>query len=146
MTTDQKHLDQIATAKAWANITIKEYRKKLFKYRIGESNQLLRSFSSQVTGSNKLGVSKIQLAYLYYGMFVDMGVGRGTTLNDVGENKISRALNGINSRNRRAPKPWYSKTMETEMFRLQKLMQEKFGDELVNTIKEVTREPIVLHL
>lgn len=56
----------------------------------------------------------IRLLYNYYGMFVDMGVGKGVALNKVGQ------LN-------RRQKKWYSKTIYREVARLADYVAKQTG-------------------
>ena len=72
-------------------------------------------------------VQKIEFAFRYYGKFVDMGVGRGTSLGDqpisMGVHKLSGKFLGM----KRVPKKWYSKTFYSETQRLVEILQEEYG-------------------
>ena len=115
-------------ADKWAKITIKRWRKKLRQYRIGNSKELYKSFTKNVIGAARGDLLKIEFAFHYYGKFVDMGVGKGTKIGDVKENRTARRLEGRMLGNRRRPKRWYSKTFHAESMRLYEIMGEHYSD------------------
>jgi len=115
-------------ANMWAKITIKRWRKKLRAMRIGDTKELYRSFTKNVIGAANGDVMKIDFAFHYYGKFVDMGVGRGTSISGVKENRTARRLEGRMLGNRRRPKKWYSKTFYAESKRLVEIMGEHYSD------------------
>lgn len=131
-----QNVNQRITATAWAEVTIKEFRKRIKNKRIGSSGRLAREFAKHVESSAGGDVQKIKMSFMFYGMFVDMGVGKGTKINDVKENAIQRRLTGSRGIKRR-PKKWYSETMETEVFQLGRIMAEKYGVIAFNEIKEI---------
>lgn len=77
------------------------------------TGKLLNSFTytihTQANGNPEL----IRFAFNYYGKFVDMGVGRGVTLETV---EFST----------RKPKPWYSKVFWGQFQKLKELMVDKY--------------------
>jgi hypothetical protein len=95
MQSSQTKLSEREIARAWAQITIKRWRRKIDRMKIGQhsSGELFRSFKYNVLASSGGDVQKIEFAFRYYGKFVDMGVGRGTKLGDqpmsIGIRKLS---------------------------------------------------------
>ena len=65
-----------------------------------------------------------------------MGVGKGTPLGGVKENKTSRALSGKMTGNRRFPKKWYSKTLFAETATLKEILARDFAHKGALTIIE----------
>lgn len=104
------------TVQAWADIVIQIWLDKIEKLKINYSYQLADSFVNHVVSHANGNVARIEFAFNYYGKFVDMGVGRGTTLDDV------RAGN-----TNRKPKPWYSRTFYGEVRKLSQLLAEKYA-------------------
>jgi hypothetical protein len=96
---------------------------------------LEESFRHEVI-SNAGNPAQVSFGFLFYGRFVDMGVGRGTSLEDVKENAISRALEGKNAFNARKPKPWYGKTFHAERIRLAEILAQKYARKAALTIVE----------
>ena len=109
---------RLEVAQDWAEIVIDRWRKRMEALDVGETGALLKSFEAQVTADSKGDPAKIVFAFLYYGRFPDMGVGRGITLSDVPD-----------SSGRRKVKPWYSQTFMTEVVKLGRMMAEKYGIE-----------------
>ena len=116
-------------ADEWAFFTISIWREKMVKYKVGlsTSGNLERSFLKEVIGTPGGGLISINFSFKYYGKFVDMGVGKGTKLGDVGQNKTSRYLEGKMIGNRRIPKKWYSKTLFAETATLKEILSREYA-------------------
>ena len=129
MQTSQTKLSEREIARAWAQITIKRWRRKIDRMKIGQnsSGELFRSFQYNVLASSGGDVQKIEFAFRYYGKFVDMGVGRGTKLGDQPMSMGMRKLSGKFLGMKRVPKKWYSKTFYSETQRLVVILQEEYG-------------------
>lgn len=84
------------TAEGWLKIAIKEIRAKIKKLRIGQTGELYRSIEGDV--SPRPNGYRAELYYRYYGIFPDMGVGKGVPKDEV---RLQRTLGG-----RRKPKRW----------------------------------------
>ena len=101
------------TVEAWAKIVIERWELEMARAGVRGTGKLLNSFMytihSQANGNPEL----IQFAFNYYGKFVDMGVGRGVTLDTAETTK-------------RKPKPWYSKVFWSQFQKLKELMVEKY--------------------
>jgi len=119
---------QSEIADMWAKITIKRWRKKLRTLRIGNSRELYKSFAKDVIGAANGDLIKIEFAFHYYGKFVDMGVGKGTPISGVKENRTARSMQGKMLGNRRRAKKWYSKTFYAESMRLIEIMSEHYSN------------------
>jgi hypothetical protein len=144
---------------AWANITLAEWLAKIDKLGVGKrlsrrkgktsvswSYGLRKSLSQHVKTSSNGDFEKITFFYNFHGAFVDMGVGRGTKLGGVRDNVESRRLEGRITGNQRRAKKWYSKTMAGRTVTLSRLLQEKYGEIALTTIKETLPEHINLNL
>jgi len=115
------------TTEAWAKIVIERWLEKIERLKIHHSYQLADSFVWDVHTAANGEPDKIAFAFNYYGKFVDMGVGNGVTIDDVGELNTSRRINGATAYNRRRPKPWYTKTFAGQVKQLAKIMAEKYA-------------------
>lgn len=132
----------LETVTAWANITNQIWEDKMVKlglYSKGSDEDgyqhLLDSLTKHIEESAGKPVS-VTFTFNYYGRFVDMGVGKGTMIGDVAENKTSRRLEGKQTGNRRRPKPWYASTMYAERIKLIELLAEKYAHRAAITIVE----------
>ena len=121
------------TMYAWANITINELRLSMIRRGVGTSSgELYKSFQSKLFTDGAGNPTRITIGFMYHGKFVDMGVGKGTRLENVKSNaEIWRfAAKNKRSKNPRRPKKWYSPTMYKEYQRAAELLAGKYGIEL----------------
>jgi hypothetical protein len=111
------------TAEAWLKIAVKEIRAKIKKLRIGKTGQLERSIQGRVKphGSGY----KAEIEYRYYGIFPDMGVGRGVPRDEV---RLQKQLGG-----KRKPKRWTREVAH---------QGHRFGDVLGRQLAQTTIENI----
>lgn len=127
------------TIDAWARYTVADWRKAILKQKIGDSGDLNRSFGYQLHIKG-IELIRIQFRFHYTGKFVDMGVGKGVKIGDVGELKISRRLQGKSNGNRRRRKPWLNKPFEYNKSRLAeiiaRLYSRNIGEFIVETIEQ----------
>lgn len=101
------------TIDAWAKIVIERWEQKIIKLGIHHPGKLLNSFQHYINTQANGNPDRITFAFEFYGKFVDMGVGRGTTLSMVGSTS-------------RKPKPWYSKVFWAQFEKLKEIMVEKY--------------------
>jgi hypothetical protein len=102
------------TVEAWADIVIERWEQKIERLNIGSSGQLIKSFYHTVQTQSNGNPELIVFTFEYYGKFVDMGVGRGVTIEEV---EFSN----------RRPKAWYSKTFFSQLEKLKELLAEKYA-------------------
>ncbi|MBA4166285.1 MAG: hypothetical protein H0X41_01830 [Chitinophagaceae bacterium] len=116
----------------WAKYTAERLSKSLIKRKIGVTGNLNFSILySLVSGlSGDLAGSKHE--FLYYGKFVDMGVGRGQKIESVKSNGELISLTGQG----RKPKRWFSKTYFSEVAELGNLLRQKYGENFIDIVKE----------
>ena len=105
---------KLEMARAWADIVIERWQKRMAEFDVGDTGALVKSFQAQVTADSNGDPAKVTFAFLYYGRFPDMGVGRGVTLSDVPSPT-------------RHVKPWYSQTFMNEVVKLGRMMASKYG-------------------
>jgi hypothetical protein len=115
------------TAEAWADIMIERWEQKIVAQGIGESRDLINSFTHQVITDANGDPTLIQFAFEYYGKFVDMGVGRGVKI-------------GFSGQTNRKPKPWYSKTFAAQVYKLAELLAKKYAKKATIVIVEGIQE------
>lgn len=108
------------TIEAWAEIVIKTWLEKIIRLNINYSHALYNSFAHHVITNANGDPERIEFAFLYYGKFVDMGVGNG-----VSKSEATELVTGGQS-GRRA-KPWYSKTFYHQLQILRELLAEKYA-------------------
>lgn len=115
------------TIAKWAYYTINSWRLKIRELRIRSSGDFERSFTSHIMVAAGGDLEKVKFMFKFYGVFVDMGVGKGTKIGDVAENKLSRRLQGKQAGNRRRRKPWQNKVTAYNTHRLAEILQEQYG-------------------
>lgn len=123
MSDPTKIVDIEPNVRQWADITIEQFIKKAKALGIHEG-ALIRSFEAHVFRNAGGDLFRVQVAYLYYGKMVDMGVGRGVKRSDVGSSK-------------RVAKPWFTQTFMHEVAILGHKLAEKLGDSIPAMMTEV---------
>ncbi len=121
----------------WLTIAVERFQESLKKNKVGVTQKLFESFLTNVIKSSNGNVSRIEIEFLFYGRYVDMGVGRGFPIGgrrnfkdfDKFRDKGGRLL-----RANRKPKKWYSKTKAFEIGKLTSILAEQYG---LNTAKAV---------
>jgi hypothetical protein len=132
----QNELPEIEeTARAWADITIERWQKKLKTLNIGYTRDLERSIELEALSFANSG-GTIEFLFLYYGKFTDMGVGRGTAIGDVAGLRRDRYLSGRQRGNYRRPRRWYTDVFFKEVTKLKYILSENYGMQAVNAIVE----------
>lgn len=126
----------------WARYANKDLGKMLDKKHIGKTFELIKSRKFRVL-FNGSTPSSVIFDFLYYGKFVDMGVGKGWKLGDLKGNQTIYKETGI--KGRKATK-WYSKTIFPEANTLAKILAEEFGIQAINMVNENIDNNINLEL
>jgi hypothetical protein len=145
-----QNLNLDETLKAWAEIVIKIWRRKIVELKIGQSGQLYDTLNHTLIRAAGGNVEKIEFLFNYYGSFVDMGVGRGMPLGGKGENEnYSKYRNERGQLHvyRRKAKKWYSPVIYRELITLRELLASKYGiiggsiiSEKINKLHEGARK------
>ena len=122
----------------WAEQTKYMLMRQIRRRNIGNTGALEKSLESIVNGS--VNVQKIKFEFLKYGTFVDMGVGRGRSLEDIREGRFNIGIDRLlgykvtQQRNRKFRKKsdwqWYSKALYGAISKgLTKFIAEAYGQE-----------------
>lgn len=117
----------------WAEILIMRWKERMHELKVGRTGELENSFAYQVMLDQLLNLKKIDLGFLYYGKFTDMGVGKGMGIESVKDNGKAWA-SGLNEKNRRRPKKWYSKTFTREYNVLVELLAKYYQNDILNNV------------
>jgi hypothetical protein len=104
------------TVQAWADIVLDRWLNKIDAMKINDQYLLANSFMHEIISSASGDPVRIEFAFNYYGKFVDMGVGRGVKLSDVG---------AVESK--RHPKRWYSSVFYPQISKLASLLAQKYA-------------------
>lgn len=122
----------ILTAEAWAEILIEKWQDRIRKMGLVDDSDLLNSFESEVMANAGGDLQRIDLAYLMYGLFQDMGVGKGVKLEDAGTGATSRR-----------PSRWYSSVFYGQVKRLAQILASKYGRiAIINIVQRIENEPL----
>ena len=113
------------TLQAWADIVIDNWEQKIHALKISYSYSLVESFANHVVSESGGDASRIEFAFNYYGKFVDMGVGKGVSLKEVGQGWTKRK-----------PRNWYSRTFFSEVVKLGDIVAKKYAQKGAITIAE----------
>lgn len=107
------------TADKWLEIAIKEIRNKIQKLKIGSTGDLYSSISGSIQELSGGDSYKAEILYNYYGIFPDMGVGKGQEMGDQAVNKLAGGG--------RKKKPW-TKEIAHQAHRFGELMGKEFAN------------------
>lgn len=120
-----ENIDVNETLRAWANIVLEIWLNKMDELNMfNYTNQLADSLVSHVVSEAGGNYKRVEFFFLYYGKFVDMGVGNGIKID------TSRALRNERRDQRfssRKPKPWFTKPLYGQISRLRQIMAEKYA-------------------
>ncbi|MBJ6109425.1 hypothetical protein JAO73_10400 [Hymenobacter sp. BT523] len=125
-------------AEAWLTFSIEKFRANLKKLRIGSTQELYNSLAGELVSAAGGDELRLRLSYAVYGMFVDMGVGRGMgagVTKAQGEDFARlRNARGQLHRHERKAKRWYSRQMGRETHRLSELVSELWGSVMLASV------------
>jgi hypothetical protein len=123
----------------FAKNLIKQFEKNMDKLDIGDTGAGRRSFRSKLFFDSDRHVSKIRIHHLDYLTYVDIGVGRGVSVSDIGMQRIGRTLLGRKVGDRRA-KRWYYKKIYGQTIALAVYVMEIRGDHARVMVEEYLDE------
>lgn len=120
-------------AEMWAKITIERWQERMQELKIGHTGDLENSFGYRILLDQTLAIKQIDLGFLFYGKFVDMGVGRGLGIENVKDNRAKWAKASGDKINRRAKK-WYTPIFYREYNILNEKLQEFYQVNILNKV------------
>lgn len=119
----------------WAPDTANFLRGNIRKKKLTDKRMLLNSLAHR-SSIKPEGVSRLEISYIMYGMFVDMGVFGGKSLNESKESRTIDRLNGRKQKRRtKRQYQWYSKTMYGSISYLGYRMMKLYGMEAQNAVR-----------
>ena len=101
-------------AERWAERWIR----RINEMEVIDTGELLQSLQAHVSVDANGSPEKITFFYTWYGIFPDMGVGRGVHLGEQSDT--------------RSKKPWYSSVFIGQVNKLGRLMAERYGYDAAN--------------
>ena len=107
------------TVEAWAEIVLKQWINKIIALKLTDTHALYDSFHHHIISNAGGDIQKIEFAFLYYGKFLDMGVGKGQKIGEEGDRK---------------PKKWFSATFFANTQKLKEILAEKYAEKAQTTI------------
>lgn len=136
----EQGFDLSPTVQAWADITLKEFDKKMSALGIGNSGALAQSFVNHVNWSAGGDQQKVEFMFEYYGKFVDWGVGNGVNV----DSRDAMINTGLTSRRK---KPWFTAVFYKEAAKLRHILSERTRDNIqlliVKNIQDNSKPPPV---
>jgi hypothetical protein len=140
---------QAQTLEKWLEYTLDDLRENLRKLKINDTGYLLASVEGHLVAAAGGDVDKLFIAYAAYGKFVDMGVGRGmmagTRKRDSDYARI-RDERGQLHKFSRKPRPFASKVIGKQTFRLSVLLSDYYGDTIIAKIQDALPTQLILTL
>lgn len=106
------------------------------------TRELYNSFKTTLS-MGVVGNTSVRIDFLMYGRFVDMGVGRGMSLNyALVRKRFGAKRTGITRR----PKRWYPKKKRHEELRLQEIMAQRYGVSMVTLVEQALEKTFTVNL
>lgn len=119
--------------KQWLDIAVKEIRAKLQKLKVHDSYELIRSVSAAIQQTSGGDIHKAEILYNYYGIFPDMGVGKGVPRDEV---RLQKMLEGSRKR-----KPW-TREVAHQAHRFGDMIGQHYADHAIESIAKDLRKKI----
>jgi len=135
MSNPEKVLKQ--SADEWLKIAVKEIRTRIKKLRVHESGELYRTLHGSIHEISKGDRYRAALLYNYYGIFPDIGVGKGVPKDEV---RLQKLLQG----GRRA-KPW-TRAVAHQSHRFGDIMRDAYGRFASEAIAGSLQRKVVIDL
>lgn len=141
---------------AWSNITVERFQAQLDKKvyarrRTGKRRSLVRTMKLRNDWRKKMdpdpangGVRGIQLSFMLYGRFDDMGVG-GKTGNDFALARYQRKRSNM-ERAARKPSRWYSREKGHQVHRLRELLTKYYVNITLSSLEQVLTQSVTVHI
>jgi hypothetical protein len=119
------------TLKAWADIVLEKWHAKLTDLKVYDQGYLYDSLLYDLLLNAGENIEKIEFSFKLYGIYVDLGVGKGFKKNNSGD---------LGFKPVRQPKEWYSKKFYGQVMRLREILIEQYGRsiayDMMNTMTE----------
>jgi hypothetical protein len=140
---------QFQTVEKWLEYTLSDLRENLRKLKINDTGHLLASVEGHLVAAAGGDVTKLTIAYAAYGKFVDMGVGRGMGAGirkrDSDYARIRDARGRLRQYSRK-PRPFASKVIGKQSFRLSVLLSDYFGETITANIQNALPAQVTINL
>lgn len=140
---------QFETVEKWLEFTLDDLRANIQRLKINDTGHLLASVQGHLVAAAGGDVQKLSIAYAAYGKFVDMGVGRGMGAGirkrDSDYARIRDERGRLHTFSRR-PRPFASKVIGRQSFRLSVLLSDYFGETITANIQDALPAQITLNL
>lgn len=133
-------LTQAQTVEKWLEYTLDDLREQLRKQKIQDTGHLLASVQGHLVAAAGDDVTKLSIAYATYGMFVDMGVGRGMgkgiRKRDSDYERIRDGRGRLLQHARKA-RPWSSKVVGKQAMRLSIILSDYYGETTIASLSNL---------
>lgn len=143
------------TYEAFLKIAVQRFKdeqeKKIYKTRLrkvgkkktsARTRSLYQSFKTSYT-AGITGSDTLKIDFLMYGRFVDMGVGRGTSINyALVRKRYGARRTGLTRR----PKRWYPKRKRHQELRLQEIIASRYGTGLVSLVESQLEKTFTINM
>jgi hypothetical protein len=140
---------QVHTLEKWLEFTLENLRERLRKLKINDTGHLLASIEGHLVAAADGNVERLSIAYAIYGKFVDMGVGRGmgagVRKRDSDYARIRDERGQLHKYSRKA-RPWSSKEIGRQSFRLSELLSDFYGRTIIANIESALPAQVSISL
>ena len=125
--------------KKWADIGLERWLLRVGNLHIRKSGNFIKSLTNHVSNEAAGDKGKVQFFFLYYGYYVDAGVGNGYNhkAGTGSRNELGQLSFLDKPGPHRKPKPWFQKIYSSEYGKLQYLLIDYYGAEAFEILKGI---------
>lgn len=142
-------LTQLQLVEQWLAYVLDDLRANLRKLKIQDTGHLLATVQGHLVAAAGDSVERLSIAYAAYGMFVDMGVGRGmgagVRKRDSDYARIRDERGRLNQHSRQA-RPWSSKVVGKQAMRLSLILSDYYGETTIATLQNALPDRVEINL
>jgi hypothetical protein len=124
---------------AWAEKMVELWRERIMRLGVIDTGQLHEKFTQAVQGNVGTDMHVIMHKFMMYGIYQDVGVGRGYTPGNGGQLHFMDPSDPDYTNKHRKPREWFSRAYYASVKVLQEQMAYMYGEEFVGLISNAIR-------
>jgi len=125
-------------ANSWLPVALERIRAEMMRLKVQDSGSLIGSLQGKIQEISNGDQYKVELLYNFYGIFPDMGVGRGQAMGD----QVVAKLLGQKGRKK---KNW-TKEIVRQRYALVNMLQGAYADEAKEAVTGSLRTKVVMNI
>ena len=124
---------------AWAEKMVEIWRERIIRLGVIDTGQLHEKFSQAVQGNTSTDMHVIMHKFMMYGIYQDVGVGRGYTPGNGGQLHFMDPSDPDYTNKHRKPREWFSRAYYASVMVLREQMAYMYGQEFAGLLSNAIR-------